>query len=286
MWFLDGAAWEHVLVQKDGTAVSVAVNNGPLTAMGTTSRGAFAWLLYDVLMDRYGLYWSAWADLVCLAGLHDASEFIYGSGSHCWPRDPSTLTCSAASDAWLDFADPVAAGQVPRSDGFTAADQAANTNAATTISLLHKIPAGTIVTALKWYILGGYATTNGKIGIWKKTGTDTGVYVLVQPFEILNATQWQSVAVNYAVPDDGYDYYVCSYTDRRAYVTTLEGQGMNIATDDMVLNATSASPATNPGRATILAWEGYKPAGLGQDVSGNGNHWDITATQSTSTPTS
>lgn len=285
VWFQDGADWTPVCIQKYGNAVSVSVGGAALVSWGTTARTVYAALLKDVLNSLFGDYRGGWAELVCLAGLHAPSEFAFCSGSACRPLDPVGLSFADAADAWLDFADPSGSGQIPREGGWDAADvsQAVSSSGYTFLDATHAIPAGTIVTGVSVYAAAGYATEDSELCIYRKTGALTGVAVRVTPVSISALAGWHSAAFDYAVPDDGSEYYAGVYSNRTVSMTTSAAQGTYGTGDRLAQGSSFTQQGTF--RAPIIRWSGHRVAGLGQDVSGNGNHWDLTATQSTSTPT-
>lgn len=287
MWFHNGIAWDHLLVRYDHGAIHWAVNNGTLVFLAEVVYPTYASLLKDVLGWLYGDYAGGWAEVVCLSGLHDAETFVSGAGAGCWPRETFELDFADPASAWLDFADPDAAGPLPATGGWEDLDAAVNdVGGRTYLDLTNPIEPGIALASLSRYVQSGYATANAVIGVYRLDDRTTGAgrFVAGVPLVIANTLGWHTATIDYTIPEDGAEYYIYAYSDRRTFTTAVVGDGMQLdGTAPAVGSDFSGATAM---RAPVTRWTGYRKAGLGQDVSGNGNHWDLTATRSTSTPTS
>ncbi|AMK10348.1 hypothetical protein EDC59_11916 [Pseudodesulfovibrio indicus] len=281
--------WVHLrIVRSANFHVYVTVNNESSTDLGEYLYNGtltnFKWTLNQL----YGTsVYSAWADVTVWNGAHASDKFVYGSGRGCMPRDPLSMDIWVGNlKAWYDFADPNATGQIAKSGGWDTGDIVLNASSSDTTFLdaTNIIPAGTVVTGASVYTAAGYGTDDSEICIYRKTGPFTGVPVNVKSLSISSSAGWHSVPFAQTVPNNQYGHYLGVYSARSVSMTTNAGQGM-YRSGDHITQGTAFS-MTGTFRSPITKWVGYKPAGLGQDVSGNGQHWDLTATQSTSTPTS
>ncbi|WP_316899224.1 hypothetical protein [Pseudodesulfovibrio indicus] len=283
------ARWVHLRIAKAANLhVYVTVNNETAADLGEYQYNGTLTNLKWAQNQLYGSWiGSAWAEVMVWAGLPGASQFVYGSGDNCMPRDPLSISLPTANLlAWYDFADPSATGHIARSGGWGTVDiaQNASSNNYTFLDATHPIPAGTVVTSASVYTAAGYNTEDAEICIYRKTGALAGYALDVKSLSISSSAGWHSAAFSRTIPDNGYDHFIGVYSPRTVSMTTNEGQGMARPGDQ--LSAWSDFAMSSTFRAPITKWAGYKPAGLGQDVSGNGNHWDLAAVQSTSTPTS
>nr|WP_321513432.1 hypothetical protein [uncultured Pseudodesulfovibrio sp.] len=276
-------------ITKIGTMIRVWKNNCALEAYTGVVGTTYAELVTNVLIFYSGSSHGYYSSLRIVEDALDYTAFLGLSDmvTGLWvPKSSEGMPLHTH----LDFTDGNSSAIVSVEGGWSSEDIGANSvsNNYTVFDQTVEIPAGTTVTALKVWTDGTRATSNARVGIYRQTGAGKGTLVSFQKLTIGTAAGFCSVTLEtpFLVPSDGFSYRMCVHTDRCVSCTTAAGQGGDAA-GNLVTAVGAELVWTNVSwRAPIMQYEGTKPAGLGLDVSGSGNHWILNdAVQTTDTPT-
>ncbi|MUM77258.1 hypothetical protein GKC30_06405 [Pseudodesulfovibrio sp. F-1] len=278
VWFDDGMGYEHVHIQRAYANVSVRINGviadeyaGNPSAIG----GSHADLLKIALTRRYGGFAGTYAELYCVHQLVDAEAFGKGTGASwrpveavlpnvVWDRSGTAYASSnfAANywpaqafngkygDGWCAATVPSVNSPVILAYDYGAAKQVNNYT-------LFGWGNNTARTPSDWNVQGSNNSTNGMDGTWTTLDTRSGedpTYGIHYSITSPSPYRWCRLRITKALGGQA-----CGVKELLLFVedgTDLHGSHLDFA----------------------------NPDALGEDVSGNDNHWTVQGTPSINRP--
>lgn len=293
VWFDDGAGYEHVHIQRDGSAVNVRINGGAAASYGGTIGTSYAAFLKNVLTSLCGGFAGTYAELHCADQLVDVDVFGKTVGARWRPAEVSVphtfvgnlihhsqgaiisnpagtwhtnkafafdgvTNATHGSCARPAYPDPNGPNDRALGKDFGEASRrrihSASVYASSNARYTYYNPIGDLLFTMQgshdnasWTNLGSTVAVNANSAVTTITSDDT-------------TTEWRYVRVRMQYNSTGGDGYL-SIAEVRFFEPLTYTYGPQGAHLDFA-NASA----------------------LGEDVSGNDNHWTVTGSQSANRP--
>ncbi|MFH1914426.1 MAG: discoidin domain-containing protein [Pseudomonadota bacterium] len=278
VWFDDGAGYEHVHIQRDGSAVNVRINGAAAASYGGTIGTSYAAFLKNVLTSLYGGFAGTYAELHCADQLVDVEVFGKLVGVSWRPikvvmPEYETLVWNRAGAATASHPDAT----YPPAKAFDGIYDV-NGNGCVVFVVPTSSPwlqldyGSGNEKVLKRYTLWGWGNNAARSPrAWTLNGSHNG-------------TAWTQLdSVSGTTSTNGITRTVSNTTAYRYYrlvvTATVDGSGPGI--EELMLSVADGTDTYGPQGAYL---DFAAASTLGEDVSGNTNDWTVTGTQSANRP--